>query len=86
MARFIKRCREAAFQQQACISVDYISNGEIYHGFYWFLLSDDYWAKVSRDIVARGAGLKFAQNPVVRDELLSTGAAMLVECAPRDTR
>jgi len=48
--------------------------------------SDDYWAKVSRDIVARGAGLKFAQNPVVRDELLSTGAAMLVECAPRDTR
>ena len=43
------------------------------------------WAKTRFDVVVTGSTAKFAQNPELRDFLLGTGDAVLVEAAPRDT-
>lgn len=44
----------------------------------------DLWDKVSATIVKRGVYGKFQQNPQILEELLSTGNALLAECAPND--
>ncbi len=44
----------------------------------------DQWNAKAFDIVVAGNVHKFEQNPAMRDFLLSTGNAILVEAAPRD--
>lgn len=43
------------------------------------------WDKICRNVVKRGVHAKFAQNPTMLEVLLSTGNALLAECAGRDT-
>ena len=43
------------------------------------------WDKICRNVVKRGVRAKFAQNPAMHEELLSTGNALLAECAGNDT-
>ena len=42
------------------------------------------WDKICRNVVKRGVRAKFAQNPVMLEELLGTGNALLAECAGND--
>lgn len=42
------------------------------------------WAAARFDIVVAGNVAKFGQNPALREVLLATGDAVLVEAAPRD--
>lgn len=42
------------------------------------------WGKACVDIVARGNYAKFSQNPELKEFLLSTGDAILVEASPYD--
>jgi ribA/ribD-fused uncharacterized protein len=42
------------------------------------------WNKHARDIVREGCLLKFKQNPEMREVLLNTGDATLVEASPHD--
>jgi ribA/ribD-fused uncharacterized protein len=44
----------------------------------------DTWEASRYDIVVRASLAKFGQHPDLRDFLLSTGSAVLVEAAPRD--
>ena len=43
------------------------------------------WDKICRSVVKSGVKAKFAQNPAMLEELLSTGEAILAECAAADT-
>ena len=45
---------------------------------------DDVWASARFDIVVEGNRHKFAQNPALRDYLLSTGDSILVSANPTD--
>lgn len=45
---------------------------------------DDVWDAARFDIVARGCEAKFASDVALRDYLLRTGDAVLVEASPRD--
>jgi len=45
----------------------------------------DVWDRHSLHIVKRGVKAKFMQNPEMLEELLSTGSALLAECAGKDT-
>ena len=47
---------------------------------------DATWRAHARELVAEGAFAKFDQNPPLRDYLLGTGAAVLVEASPYDRR
>lgn len=42
------------------------------------------WDSIRKNVVKRGVRAKFAQNSEMLDELLSTGNALLAECAGRD--
>ena len=43
-----------------------------------------FWEKNRKHIVKRGVRAKFQQNAEIREELLSTGTALLCECAGQD--
>jgi len=45
---------------------------------------DSVWRECRYELVTLGVYEKFAQNPVLRERLLLTGAAMLAECAVKD--
>lgn len=45
---------------------------------------EDIWVQHRYDIVLRGNMLKFGQNPALREQLLATGEAELVEASPSD--
>jgi len=45
----------------------------------------DKWDAHSRDVVYKGNLAKFSQNPILLDELLSTGDKIIVEASPTDT-
>lgn len=42
------------------------------------------WSAARFDLVTRGNAAKFGQDPALRDHLLATGDAILVEASPRD--
>lgn len=46
---------------------------------------DHYWNGVRQIIVYEGLLAKFSQNKELRNELMSTGDALLAECAVKDT-
>lgn len=46
----------------------------------------DVWEKTCYTIVRRGVKAKFVQNSDILDTLLGTGAALLAECSPSDTK
>jgi ribA/ribD-fused uncharacterized protein len=46
---------------------------------------DERWNEVRFDLVVSGNIAKFGQNPALRDHLLASGDAILVEAAPRDS-
>ena len=45
---------------------------------------DERWNEVRFDLVVSGNIAKFGQNPALREHLLASGDAILVEAAPRD--
>ena len=45
---------------------------------------DEQWRAARMEIVVRGNSAKFSQHAGLRDHLLKTGDAILVEAAPRD--
>ena len=45
---------------------------------------DGHWSAARFDLVVAGNIAKFSQNPPLRDHLLGSGDAILVEAAPRD--
>jgi len=45
---------------------------------------DERWNEVRFDLVVSGNIAKFGQNPALREHLLASGVAILVEAAPRD--
>lgn len=58
---------------------DYKKLGRKIHGF-----KQEPWDAMKYDIVVEGNKAKFGQNPGIRDFMLSTGDAILVEASPYD--